>query len=192
VVVRCEGTADVKHQVFSRADKESDRESLSAVIDTETEGSGDFVVFVIILRMETRESGCCRSGPVDTVLQIPLSGRELVLQVIDIRAVSGDVRRIVVNIPAVRRNVRRIVLNLDIGFVELGPIDRLVRRRRNGAGSYICDPPLSSPAEVIETVPEEPPVIVTPFVLMTVVVGDESEENVALCISVRSWLSVTV
>lgn len=139
MVVRCEGTADVKHQVFSRADKESDRESLSAVIDTETEGSGDFVVFVIILRMETRESGCCRSGPVDTVLQIPLSGRELVLQVIDIRAVSGDVRRIVVNIPAVRRNVRRIVLNLDIGFVELGPIDRLVRRRRNGAGSYICD-----------------------------------------------------
>ena len=89
--------------------------------------------------METRESGCCRSGPVDTVLQIPLSGRELVLQVIDIRAVSGDVRRIVVNIPAVRRNVRRIVLNLDIGFVELGPIDRLVQRRRNGAGSYICD-----------------------------------------------------
>lgn len=73
MVVRCEGTADVKHQVFSRADKESDRESLSAVIDTETEGSGDFVVFVIILRMETRESGCCRSGPVDTVLQIPLS-----------------------------------------------------------------------------------------------------------------------
>ena len=68
-----------------------------------------------------------------------MSGRELVLQVIDIRAVSGDVRRIVVNIPAVRRNVRRIVLNLDIGFVELGPIDRLVRRRRNGAGSYICD-----------------------------------------------------
>ena len=125
VVIRREGTADVEHQVFSGPHEETDRQSLGSVVEAKTERTGNLIVFVVILRMKSGKSRGRCARPVDAIFQVLLPDVVFVHQVIDVRPVSG--------------NIRRVLLDVHIRFVELSPIDRVARGCLDGARSHVRD-----------------------------------------------------